>query len=182
MSTAAASVDVDLVAPSFVLSGWLIGDDLRATALVAGHHPVEILVFSGVGVEVGRSIQIRCQFLAEARAAVDAQRTTGAEKVSVVEFVVVRSSTASQLIRIAVPSQAYVTVDECRACLRLVCPDCHCQSPSIPPGCRQPPSRSFRLHWVGMEVSGTNNIGCQLFAETRAAVCTQRTTGVEKLS
>ena len=66
VSTAAASVDVDLVAPSFVLFGWILGDDLGATALVAGHHPVEILVCSGVGVEVGRSIQIRCQFLAEA--------------------------------------------------------------------------------------------------------------------
>ena len=91
VSTAAASVDVDLVAASFVLSGWIIGDDLGATALVAGNQPVEILVCSGVGVEVGRSIQIGCQFLAESRAAVDAQRTTGAEKVAVVEFVVVRS-------------------------------------------------------------------------------------------
>ena len=182
MSTAAASVDVDLVAPSFVLFGWILGDDLGATALVAGHHPVEVFVFSGVGVEVGRSIQIGCQFLAEARAAVDAQRTTGAEKVAVVEFVVVRSfhSVPIDLYRRPLPSIGH--------CRRSGGPVYDWPGGIVAVNLRafllvagNHPVEIFACTGVGVEVSGTNNIGCQLLAETRAAVCTQRTAGVEKV-
>ena len=91
VSTAAGSVDAELVAASFVLFGWLIGDDLGATALVAGNHPVEVFAYTGVGVEVSGTNNIGCQLLAETGAAVCTQRTAGVEKVVVVEVVVVRS-------------------------------------------------------------------------------------------
>ena len=182
VSTAAGSVDAELVAASFVLSGWILGDDLGATALVAGHHPVEILVFSGVGVDVGRSIQIGCQLLAEARAAVDTQRTPGVEKVAVVEVVVVRSlhCVPANLYRRPLPSIGH--------CRRSGGPVYDWTGGIVAVNLRafrlvagNHPVEVFAYTGVGVEVSGTNNIGCQLLAETGAAVCTQRTAGVEKV-